>query len=658
MSNESNTFGVSGRRVPGTSPLGADEPIATTDAISVSGEPGTARTPQRSEREAARPRASSRGSRLWTQLNSVARHLAAAGSGLRPAQRHAAALLIVLGSLLLLLLPLPGLLLDGLLLVSWLLSLSMLVAAVRAGEPLRMPQLPSLLLLSVLLRLGLNLAGLRAILSASSSPSVLIDEGATLFFADDLWVGALVLVGFGLVEYLVLARGGERVAEVAARFVLDALPGRQAAIEADLRSGALTQQQAQERRFTLDREAQIYGALDGSLRLLRGDVVAALLLLSAGVICAILLGVLRQGMDLGEAAERYVGLVLSQALWTQIPVLLNVAAAGLLLTRAGTPALSSDDATQGHAGVWLDVGSSVPLSEADITAVRARLATRLGFAAPDVALRSTEAVASTPRTVHVWLFGARLASFSAASPPEAQAQLLGVLLAAAPDLLTLDAVQLQLSALQVQAPALLRETLPRRIELGRLTAVLRRLVMQRVWPIDLRAVLEVLAMLPKPESDLAALVEQLRGQLGRFLLQGFVRPGVSDASRPALTSSAALGDGLPALLISTDIEATLRDSLRPGGSHRLEPDLVRDIVQGVASAKQMAPDAVLLCHADVRRTLEDLLLATPEVLPIFAYSEVPASVRVIVMGRVEPGGDNATPVVDTSAVPWQMRTRL
>ena len=684
MSDEPNTPGTpgqtTGRRPPGapltsplTSPLvsSGDEALGFSDATVTRAVAGQAQmaSGRGSERALSatpgpgavpRPPVRQPPAGLWSGLRSLSQHLAAAGGRLSPAQRHLAMLLVVLGSLLLLLLPLPGVILDGLLLSAWLLSLSMLVAAVRAGEPLHLPQLPSLLLLSVLLRLGLNLAGLRAILSAQATPSFLIREGGALFFGDDVWVGALVMLGFALVEYLVLARGGERVAEVAARFVLDALPGRQAAIEADLRSGAITQQQAQERRALLDREAQIYGALDGSFRLLRGDVVAALLLLSAGVIFALLLGVLRQGLDPGEAAERSVRWVLSQALWTQIPVLLNVAAAGLLLTRAGLqPAAAADSASgsAGSAGIWLDLGTAVPLDAAGAEAVRSQLAARLGFAVPDIALRHTAATASAPRTVHVWLHGARLASFSAASPGEAQGQLVAVLLAAAPDLLTLDGVQGLLSTLQPQAPALLRETLPRRIELGRLTAVLRRLLSQRIWPIDLRAVLEVIAVLPKPDPDLAALVEQIRGQLGRFLLQGFLQPGLSDAAASPLPGGGAHGDGLPALLISTEIESMLRDSRIPDGG-RLEPDLVRDIVQGAVSAKQMAPEAVLLCHSDVRRALEDLLLGTPAVLPIVAYSEVPASIRVIVMGRVEPGGENATPVVDSSAVPWQMRTRL
>lgn len=570
-------------------------------------------------------------------------------------------------------LPLPSWLLDPLLLVSLALSGSLLVAAVRAGEPARLPQLPSLIFVSVLLRLGLNIAGLRAVLSHHEDASFLVSQGSSLLFAGDLLVGALVMVGFATVEYLVLARGGERVAEVAARFVLDALPGRQAAIEADLRGGTITGEGAQRRRAALDREAQIYGALDGVLRLLRGDVVASLLLLSAGVVFGVLLGVLRQGLDVSEAVERYVSLVLSQALLTQLPVLLNVAAAGLILTRAGEDPRPhdrraeprdaavgpGDETVAGGADLWLEQGSALHLDAAQLAELRQEFVQRVGFAAPPIQLRAGQAKDSTARSITLWLHGTRLASFLAVSEADARRQILHSLLTAAPELLTLDTVQAHLTELQAQAPALLRETLPKRIELGRLTAVLRLLLRQRVWPLDLRALLEVLATLPKPEADVAGLAEQLRGQLGRVLLKGYLRPGLSDAPMTPLAPGGALGDGLPALLISTDIEALLRESGRsdPSGRLAVEPELARDIVGGVLSAKQMAPDSVLLCQADVRREFEALLSGTPELLPVFAYSEVPAQVRVIVMGRVEPGGESATPVVDSSAVPWQMRTR-
>lgn len=611
---------------------------------------------------------------MWAWLARVAAQMSGGiARGLDAAVQRRAGLMLaaVLAAVALFLLPWPAPLLDLLLVVSLGLSIALCAAAVRAGEPARFPQLPSLLLVSVLLRLGLNIATLRAVLGSSGGSAAgrdgvpfLISGSGSLLFGGDYLVGALVVIAFAAVEYLVLARGGERVAEVAARFVLDALPGRQSAIEADLRAGSISQAQAAERRRALDREAQTYGALDGAVRLLRGDVVAALLLLSAGVIFGVLLGVLRHGLDVTEAAERYTGLVLSQALLTQVPVLLNAAAAALLLTRGGAQtddqgraAAPSNAAHEGdRQALVIEAAPALGLDGPTLGALATALSARLGFPVPPIVLRPLPAGAASSRTLTVSLFGARLSTPSLTGDGDARAVLQQTLLSAAPDLLTLDAVQAWLDDLQRGQPALVRETVPRRIDLGRLSALLRRLLSARVWPIDLRAVLEVLATLPKLDGDVTRLAEQVRGQLGRFLIHGFLRAGLSDGPT---AGGGGLGDGLPALLMSTEIEALLRDTQRGGAGEggRLEPDLARDIVQGALSAKRLAPDSVLLCQADVRPYVEELLSSTPEVLPVFAYSEVPSSVRVIVLGRVEPGGEHTAPVLDSSAVPWQLRSR-
>lgn len=588
----------------------------------------------------------------WVRSSSAGlnRWRLAAGE-LRPAWIFSAVLIAVA----LLVWPVPALLLDGLLMANLALAVALCGAAATAGEPLRLPQLPGLLFVSVLLRLGLNVAALRLIL-IDGDAGWLIRGGGALMFGGDALVGVVLVAAVGAVEYLVLARGGERVAEVAARFVLDALPGRQAAIEADLRSGAIDQTQAQKRRSALDREAQIYGALDGALRLLKGDVVASLLLLLAGLAGGLLFGVLRQGLELGLAAERYALLVVGQGILTQVPVLLNTAAAGLLLSRGG---LARNDAEQPAAAarpaVIVEAGAALGLDAAALASVRSTLSGRLGFPLPELVLAKA-APKGTGRRLSVQVYGAALHTAELPSAIDGRTALIELLLPAAADLLTLDTVQQTLDELARQQPAMLRETVPRRIDLGRLTALLRRLLGQRVWPLDVRAVLETVATLPRLEEDPAKLTEQVRGGLGRFLIQGLLRSS-SDGT------AAAGGDGLPALLLSNEIEELLRESRRghlageSAAFPELEPELARDIVQGVQAAKQLAPEAALLCHADVRRSVEQLLASTPEALPVLAYSEVPASVQMVVLGRVEPGSgaSGAVSFVDSAAVPWQMR---
>jgi type III secretory pathway component EscV len=562
---------------------------------------------------------------------------------------------VVALGVLLLLLPLPSLLLDLLLAANLGLAMALCGLAVQAGEPLRLPQLPGLLLLSVLLRLLTNVAALRLILTTGDA-GWLIRVGGEQLFGGDALIGGVLIAAIATVEYLVLAKGGERVAEVAARFVLDAMPGRQAAIEADLRSGAIDQTQAMERRATLDREAQIYGALDGALRLLKGDVVAALLLLAVGLVGGLLLGVLRQGLELGAAVERYGLLVVGQGLLVQLPVLLNSAAAGLLLTRGvGSPSSAPSLITTTPV-VAIEAGSGLGLDAAALEGLHKSVSARLGFALPPLTLLPLP-TAKPPRRLTVRLYGATLYSGEPANESEGRRLLSEALLLAAADLLTLDVVQRALEGLQQQQPALLRETVPRRIDLGRLTALLRRLLAQRLWPLDVRAVLETLATLSKPEPELELLTEQVRAGLGRFLVKGLLRSGGSDGGLGPKAQ-----DGLPALLLASEIEELIRDARSGrGGSAAagldLEPELARDILQGVQAAKKLSPDAVLLCHGDVRRAVEQLLQSAPETLPVLAYGEVPAAVAVIVVGRVEPGGERSLPFVDSAAVPWQMRPR-
>lgn len=566
-------------------------------------------------------------------------------AALRPAWLLAAVLLAV-G---LLLGPVPPLVLDVLLAANLILAIVLCGAAATAGEPLRMPQLPVLLLVSVLLRLGVNVAALRLILSQGDAGGLIRGSGELL--GGDALIGAVLIAAIGAVEYLVLARGGERVAEVAARFVLDALPGRQAAIEADLRSGAIDQTQAQERRASLEREAQIHGALDGALRLLKGDVAAALLLLAAGLFGGIAFGVLRQGLELGEAAERYALLIIGQGLLTQVPVVLNSAAAGLLLSRGAATRSAMGEAQRGGgpAAVSIEAGASLGIDAAGVESVRETLSARLGFTMPRFTLVSATGTTAGRRLL-LRVFGAQLPGGDLPHETDGRTALLETLLPAAADLLTLDVVQETLNSLGRTHPALVRETVPRRIDLGRLTALLRRLLGQRVWPLDVRAVLETVATLPRLDADLEVLTEQVRGGLGRFLIQGLLR------GRDKFDGISSGPEGLPALLLANEIEELLREA-RDG---HLEPELAREIVQGVQAAKKLAPEAALLCHADVRRAVEKLLLGTPETLPVLAYSELLPSVPVVVLGRVEPGSgeSGAAPFIDSAAVPWQMRSRL
>lgn len=539
------------------------------------------------------------------------------------------------------LLPVPPLLLDLLLVGNLLFAGGILWLAVRAGEPQRLPQLPALLVMAILLRLGLNIAAVRLILTQGYAGRV-IDLFGSVVVRGDYLVGTVVFAILATVQYLVLARGGERVAEVAARFVLDALPGRQAAIEADLRAGSISFAQAQQRRAALDREAQVYGAMDGALRLVKGDVVAGLLVLAIGLFAGLVAGVSTQGLSMAEAAQRYALLAIGDGLVTQVPVLLTAAAASLLLTRGVQQQAAQPPESPLEPPLVIRASPELALTAAAVQAVLAELTSELGVPLPQATLEL--AAELPPATLRVRLRGASLLVQRLHKGEEPLPALKQALAAAAAELITLDDVQRVLDALQRERPALLREVVPRRIELARLTALLRGLLEERVWPLDVGAVLETVAALPKLEADLRDLIEQVRAGLGRFLVHGYVRA----AALPEPGAAGPSTEGLPALLLDSEIEEVLRDALRSAPPARaaahpdevplaIEPELQRDIVQSVLAKKAQSPGAVVLCHSDIRRHVQRLLGGSPQALPVLAYSELPPSLPVLVMGRIEPG---------------------
>jgi len=575
----------------------------------------------RGRAEAARPGATGRGG---------AGGLASSLLGSRAALAAIVVLLVTL------LLPVPPLALDLLLVANLLFAGAILGLAVQAGEPQRLPQLPALLVVSILMRLGLNVAAVRLILTQGYAGRV-IDTFGSVVVRGDYLVGAVIFVILATVQYLVLARGGERVAEVAARFVLDALPGRQAAIEADLRALSISFAQAQERRAALDREAQVYGAMDGALRLVKGDVVAGLLVLGLGLLAGLGVGVFGQELSLGEAAGRYALLTIGDGLVTQVPVLLTATAASLLLTRGVHHQAAAVERAAAPPPLIISADPALGLTAAALHEALDELAAELGVPVPPAALRLAPAL--PPRSLRVRLYGAALLAQTVPAGEAPLPVLKLALAAAASELLTLDDVQRLLDELQRERPALLREVVPRRLELPRLTALLRRLLDERVWPLDVRAVLETLAALPKLATELPELVEQVRAGLGRFLVHGYVRA----AARPE-PGAGANPEGLPALLLDAEIEDLVRESLRGTRASAvdeaplfIEPELQREIVQSVLAAKAQSPGAVLLCHGDVRRHVQRLLWSSPQALPVLAYSELPPSLPVLVMGRIEPG---------------------
>ncbi|HMY57095.1 MAG TPA: FHIPEP family type III secretion protein [Pseudomonadota bacterium] len=544
---------------------------------------------------------------------------------LKPSQKLSPRLLltVVISLLLALLLPLPRLLLDGLLFTSWLSATLWLIAAVWAGEPLRLPQLPTLLLLTLLGRLCLTLAlGRQAV--ASGQPGLLAALLQSTMGASEVSIGLLLLFALLVAQYVLLARGGERVAEVAARFVLDAMPGRQAAIDADVRQGALGVVEAQAARAELTREAELYGSLDGVLRLLRGDVLLSVLLwLGIGVAQMVSLSQTSE-LPTSEAAQQAARLVIGVGLATQLPVMLVTTAAVLLLLRSTSATAPSDGATMGPT-LRVIASAAIQHSEAQLVSVVERLLAHIGLGSVGFVI---EFAPLTGTQFRVMIHGALLAQRTVLSNERPDAVLQTMLYDLAAQLLSLDGLRKEIAKIGSERPALVSEVVPKRLPLGRLLWILRRLLSERVWPLPIAAVLETISTLPELDADADGLIEQVRSGLGPYLLSGFWRNERSDGE-----------NGLPVLVLSSDVEDVLRDARRSGGGTRLalEPDLRQEIIDAVLTAKTRAPYAVLLCQKDLRRHVESLLAATPQALPVLAYSELPPQLPLLVISRVGPG---------------------
>ncbi|MEW5847918.1 MAG: flagellar biosynthesis protein FlhA [Myxococcota bacterium] len=259
-----------------------------------------------------------------------------AGSSTRAEQVVAACVLAVLA---ILVLPVPPAALDVLLALNIGVAVVILLVALRVRQPLEFSAFPTLLLIVTLFRLGLNVATTRLILSHGSqgveSAGAVIATFGKFAVGGSLVVGLVVFLILIVVNFTVITKGSNRISEVAARFTLDAMPGKQMAIDADLAAGIINEQQARERRTTLEQEAEFFGAMDGASKFVRGDAVAGLIITAINIVGGLAAGLLRDHLSLAQASATYTILTIGDGLVSQIPALLISTAAGIVTTRSG-----------------------------------------------------------------------------------------------------------------------------------------------------------------------------------------------------------------------------------------------------------------------------------------------------------------------------------
>jgi type III secretion protein V len=466
----------------------------------------------------------------------------------------ASPLILIVALLLCLLLPLPTVLVDLLLSLSLAGAVVLLVAGLRVARAAEFLSFPTLVLLLTLYRLALNVSTTRLILSQADAGRV-IDAFADLVVRGDLLVGAVMFGVITAIQYLVIARGAERVAEVAARFALDGMPGQQAAIDADLRAGTIGPREAQGRRAALSERSEFFARMDGVMRWVRGDAIVGLLITGINLVGGMAVGGMRAGLTIGESLSLYGKLAIGDGLLAQIPALLIALAAAVLVARVdrssehpsvrwlqpsmlvvpavllgllvpvpGMPALAFATCAVGLLAValWLaardegenpnqptrepDIRVRAHVAEAassalskDLAGLRVRCEQALGIPVPRLLL---EPVASGPLAsdelelrLGERVLGRGRATSTAESREFADALLLGcfhVLMDNAERLVTLERIEAELEQVRRRRPTLVRQSM-RVVETIDLLAIVRAFVRERIPVPSMDALLEVLA---------------------------------------------------------------------------------------------------------------------------------------------------------------------
>ncbi len=253
-------------------------------------------------------------------------------------------ILFVIGIIVTMVIPLPPELLDVLLVMNLSFALTILLVSMNTKEPLQFSIFPTLLLITTLFRLALNVSTTRNILTTGNGGKVIETFGDFVVGGNEV-VGFIVFLILVIIQFIVITKGSERVAEVAARFTLDAMPGKQMSIDADLNAGLISEQEARSRRLKIEREADFYGAMDGASKFVKGDAIASIIIFIINIIGGLIIGMAMMGMTLADSASHFTRLSVGDALVSQIPALLISTATGIIVTRVASDGGLGQDIT-------------------------------------------------------------------------------------------------------------------------------------------------------------------------------------------------------------------------------------------------------------------------------------------------------------------------
>jgi flagellar biosynthesis protein FlhA len=674
----------------------------------------------------------------------------------------------VVAVLAVLVIPLPPALLDILLTINISLALIILMVVLSCGEPLEFSTFPSILLFTTLLRLSLNVASTRLILLKAYAGNVILSFG-NFVVGGSIVVGMVVFLILVVIQFVVITKGAGRISEVAARFTLDAMPGKQMAIDADLNAGLITEEEARGRRDKIAREAEFYGAMDGASKFVRGDAIAGIVITLVNIFGGLLVGLLND-MPITQAIEKYSILTVGDGLVSQIPSLVIATAAGVLITKASSKTKLGRDVTVqlvahprpvGVAAGLLALFALVPglpklpfavmaalfgvlygvmrrqaagagpaeeaeepaarpIEEAvenllvvdrlsvevgyrlislvepmgqgglldQISSVRRRIASTLGFVVPPIRIKDNVQLAPESYVIRIrgqevgrgqlrlerllamdsgagaepmdgepttepafglpalWIEPSRrqeaeMAGYTVIEPAAALiTHLSEVIKRHAAEILSREDVQSLVENLKQRAPTVVNELLPGLMPVGGVQAVLENLLREGVPILDLATILETLADNANQVKDPHVLTELVRQNLARTICCQHL---ASDGK-------------LHAIYLDPEIEQRLAQAVGAGqadGGHApLDPAYTRELLERIGKAFTGAygrgHSPVLLTSAALRRHIYALVAATLRGVAVLSYNEILPDIDVEAVETVTMS-DEESPVAQAAS---------
>ncbi len=508
--------------------------------------------------------------------------------------------LMVVAVVVMMIVPLTQWLMDLLIGVNICLSLMVVTLALFLRRPLNFSAFPTVLLVATLYRLALNVASTRLILTQADAGRIIGAFGGYVV-GGDILVGAVIFGILAMVLFLVITKGAERVAEVAARFTLDALPGMQLAIETDLKAGAISAGELTRKRTELENKSHYYGSLDGAMKFVRGDAIAALAIVGVNIVGGVAIGTLRHGMGITEALDTYGRLTIGDGLVTMIPALLISTAAGLLVTRVSTG--------DGQGRLGEQIGRQLTDEPRALIAAAALM----------IVLAVIPGLPAWPFAV----LGAALAGGGmVALVRDRRARVGREPSSVAPDSIGgatsmgLDEVQGLIDELARSHPVLVRECVPKIVSLPVLADMLCAMLEDGLSRNDLPDLLE--AVVREPAGvDAWELMERARKRMTSLI----TRQVVGD------------DDKLEVAVLDEEVEAVLCTGLTTssrGPRLALPPEIMESIAAACREALSSHAGLTILVRSDCRRVLSELLRARDLSAFVVAHGEVEPHVKVVV----------------------------